>query len=48
MPSRPKALVAALWLKANQSWTRAKHTDAYIEFSKTENLVRYGRARWPF
>jgi Zn-dependent M32 family carboxypeptidase len=48
MPSRLKAHVTELRLKANQSWTRAKDADAYIEFSKTESLARYGRARWPF
>ncbi len=46
--SRPEALGAVLWLNANLSWTRARHVDAYIDLSKTENLARYGRARWPF
>ncbi len=48
MPTRLKVFVSVVWLKANRAWAKASHADVYLENSKTENLARYGRARWPF
>ena len=42
------AVFTAHWRKTVAAWSKARLVDAHIESTKTDYLLRYGRARWPF